>query len=172
MARKTKEFTATTDRDKGRRYLITEMSAAQGEKWAYRFLLAMGRSGITVPEGYERLGMEGFGVMIGSIGLRALFGMQFTDAEPLLDEMMACVQFIPEGGTAANAVPLLLEGHIEETQTIWQLRDEVVALHVGFSVADRLRKWGESVRQTAEPTPSTSTSPKPSGRSSPRGSRR
>lgn len=165
MARREQTYTAVTGRDAGRQYLITEMSASQGEKWAVRAVLALGRSGITVPEGFEALGMEGFATLIASLGMRALFSLQFADAEPLLDEMMACVRFIPEGGSAGQAIALH-ETHVEEVQTRLQLRNEVVALHVGFSLAERLRTLAESARTTRETTPRTGTSRKPKARSS------
>jgi hypothetical protein len=37
------------DRDKGKRFKITEMPAMKAEKWAARFFLALAKSGIDIP---------------------------------------------------------------------------------------------------------------------------
>ena len=50
MARKESTFIAESGRDKGKQYLITEMSATQAENWAIKALLAVGNAGIEIPE--------------------------------------------------------------------------------------------------------------------------
>lgn len=144
MARRTQFVTITAPgRDKGKQFLITEMSADQGERWAYRTLLALSRGGIDLPPGVFERGFAGLAEMLPYllvIGLRALHGAQWTEIEPLLDEMMSCVQFQPPG---TNGNPQLLQalfpGHncqIDEVATRMQLRKEVLQLHAGFSLAD------------------------------------
>ena len=50
MARKEASFTAESGRDKGKQFLITEMSASQAENWAIKVILAIGNAGIEIPE--------------------------------------------------------------------------------------------------------------------------
>lgn len=45
MALKTRQITIENGRDKGRVFLITEMSAAHADNWAMRALLALANSG-------------------------------------------------------------------------------------------------------------------------------
>jgi hypothetical protein len=126
MARNFKEITVEGDnRDKDKRYLITELPASQGEKWAMRALALLAKSGISLPEGgVEQLGMAG----IARLGFEALMGINFLDLEPLLDEMMTCVRALPASGQPRK----LQEEDIEEISTRLMLRKEVFELHTAF----------------------------------------
>lgn len=115
-------------RDKGRTFFLTEMPAAQAEKWAMRAFLAMARNGVPIPDDLASRGLAG----IASVGIHALGSMSFADAEPLMDEMFACIQMIPDPGKP-NVKRALFEGDIEEVGTRLQLRKEVLDLHVSFS---------------------------------------
>ena len=49
--RKTKLITIESDnRDNGKSYLITEMSASQVEKWAAKAFFALAKSGFEIPD--------------------------------------------------------------------------------------------------------------------------
>lgn len=165
MARKEKLATVTAEgRDKGKNFLISEMSPRDGERWATRALLAFGRAGHgEMPEGYqedlERSGMAG----IAAIGIRALTSIRFEDAEPLLDEMMQCVAFVPDVTkidqmTRRPIVRGLIEGDIEEIATMLFLRSEVLELHTGFSVAAFLSRMGAAAKERLG-SKTTQTSP-------------
>jgi len=158
MGRRTTVVTITAEgRDKGREYLVTEMPASKAERWAARALTAVGKSGAQIPEDVANLGMAG----LSSIGVRAILGVQFSEAEPLMDEMMGCVQRKMDSGVVRD----LIEDDIEEVATRVQLRGEVLALHMGFSLADalsRLRSLGPSAEEPAEISSATPTSPQPS----------
>jgi hypothetical protein len=53
MARKERTVVIETEgRDLGRTYLLREMPASQAEAWATRLLLALGKGGVEVPEGF------------------------------------------------------------------------------------------------------------------------
>ena len=117
-------------RDFGKVFKLTEMSAVRAEKWAARAFLAMARSGIDIPDNIAEAGLAG----IAAIGFRALGGMRFDDAEPLLDEMFATVELIPDPSRPNVARPLI-ESDIEEVATRLRLRKEVFSLHVDFSRA-------------------------------------
>ena len=163
--RKTKVVIGKSERDKGRAYLITEMPATKAEKWAIRALLGMGKRPDALMKGVDMghlmsLGMEGFSMAFQVLGMRAIIGLDFEDAEPLLDEMMECVQFLPDAANTDNAVALH-ETHIEDVETRLLIRDEVVALHVGFSIAEKIWSWRTSLMTIASMR-TTQTSPDPS----------
>lgn len=157
MARKTKIVRISEEgRDKGKSFLITEMPAHQSEKWALRALNAIARSGQDIPPEVLRMGWGALAV----VGLRSLLTMSFHEAEPLLDEMLDCVEFLPDPKKPDLVRPLDDED-IEEMKTRLFLRDEVWEVHTGFSVAAFL----SSLRKAANPIPDSSlspTSPKPS----------
>jgi hypothetical protein len=146
MGRRTKTVTITTgtpdtNRDYNRRYLITEMSADKAERWAFRMLLALANASAKMPEDQLMSGLSGLNVTIPQLlvqGIRSLAGLRFEDAEPLLADMMACVQFVPPG--MEQGVPLAAgdASQIEEVSTRLALRYEVLQLHLGFSLADAL----------------------------------
>lgn len=165
MARKTNLVTITEEgRDKGRHYLVTEMPPRQSEKWASRVLFAIAKSGGDNREAEEvaKSGMAG----LAAVGLRSLTRMDFSDAEPLMDEMLSCVQFVGDPNRVDQATGKayarpLAEDDIEEVATLLALRSEVIQLHTGFSPADFLSKWGAAMKAKLSGA-NIETSPPPS----------
>lgn len=163
MARKTKTVIVPQstgereDRDAGKHFLITELDAVRTEKWATRALLAIAGSGTDIPPEVLQMGA---GAVVAA-GMRALVTMSFAEAEPLLDEMMDCIAFIPDPKRPDVTRPFDHDD-IEEVTTIWLLRSEVVEIHTGFSPAAFLSNLGKAA-STMAPTPDmsdTSTPPK------------
>ena len=115
------------NRDFGKLFLITEMSADHGESWAFRALLALMRNNVNLPAGFENTGMAG----LAEVGLKALTGLRWEDAKPLLEEMMQCVEIIPDP-SRPQVKRALIESDIEEITTRIRLRAEVWKLHTGF----------------------------------------
>ena len=154
--RRTAEITISSEdpdnRDRGKTFLITEMSAARAEKWAARALLALTSAGVEVPDELENAGIAA----IAAMGLQALSGLTFAQAEPLMDEMFECIQ-IKEPAITRR----LTEDDIEEISTRILLRGEVLSLHLGFSLAARLSALRLQATQRATDSLSTSTSPEP-----------
>lgn len=137
MSRKTK-FLLLNDlpegnRDKGKMFLITELPAYRAEKWAARAFLALSRSGEDVPTHLMEAGFAG----VVYLGLRSLAtgGIIFSEIEPLLDEMLECVQFVPEPSDPSVFRRLNLQTDIDEVSTIIRLRQEVFDIHGNFSKA-------------------------------------
>ena len=125
--RKTLDITIDAEgRDKGKTFHLTEMPAWQAEKWATKALFLLARSGVDVPPDILSGGMQTIAVM----GLQALLSVKFEDAEPLLDEMLACIQIQEQA-----IMRPLTKDDIEEIATYGTLRWEVLKLHVGFSSA-------------------------------------
>lgn len=121
---KTKEITIEKGRDAGRRFLITEMPVARADAWAMKALLALAGSGFNVPD--PQAGMLG---MIGTT-LDALGKVDADTAMPLLNELLDCVQIVPDGGQPR---PLNLDfNDVSDFTTLWLLRKEVFALHIDF----------------------------------------
>lgn len=134
MARKTKLVQITADgRDKGKVFLLTEMSASRAEKWAARALLAVGNAGTDLSPEIAFGGFAGMAVL----GIQALAKVSFAEAEPLMDELFDCVQIIPDP-KVPEVFRRLIEDDIEEVATRVHLRAEVWTLHTGFSFADAI----------------------------------
>lgn len=142
--RKEIDFEAKYGRDSGKRFKITEMPAMQAEKWAARFFLALAKSGIDIPSDIAQQGMAGVAI----VALRTLGGVDWSLAEPLLDEMFRCVQiYLPNGNMMTR--PPTGENDIEEVKTLWDLRQEVLELHLGFSIAEGLSKISPETKKTS-----------------------
>ena len=130
MARRVMTFTATTGRDAGKVFRITEMPAAQAEKWAVKAFLAAAKGGIQLPDNAADSGFAG----VAQAGFAMLSNMPSEMAFDLLDEMMACVQFQPNPAKP-EVVRGLVDDDIDEVMTRIQLRKAVFDLHVDFSQA-------------------------------------
>lgn len=134
MARKTTTVTIdSTDpgnRDVGKQFVITELPATVAEKWAARALNALLASGLEIPDDLARQGMRGLAAS-GLAGLQSFSGVPWNLAEPLLDEMMACVQIVPDP-TRPGVIRPLVETDIEEVTTRFTLRGEWLGLHFSF----------------------------------------
>jgi len=131
MARKTLTFTVQDEgRDKGKTFIITEMAASQAEKWAIRAFLAMAQAGIQIPDEIAEMGFAG----LAKIGLDSLAKLPYVQVEPLMDEMMRCVQIMPNP-SQPGVVRALVEDDIEEISTRIKLKPVILQLHAGFSGA-------------------------------------
>jgi hypothetical protein len=129
--RRTSTVTIDADgRDKGKTFVITEMYADQGEEWAIRALLALGHAGVEIPDEVASAGWQGMAAIGGQMLLKGFSGLEFPEAKPLLDEIMDCIQIKEPSVTRA-----LTRDDIEEIQTRFFLRGEVLKLHVDFSKA-------------------------------------
>lgn len=127
MARRTAEVVIDKDgRDKGKTFLLTEMDAYRAEDWALRAFGAMTRAGVEIPEGIFDLGMPGVAV----VGMGSFLKAPYAELKPLFEEMFACVQIVEPAITRATT-----PDDIEEVQTRVTLRDEVIRLHTGFTLA-------------------------------------
>ena len=142
-------------RDFSKTFLITEMPAMQAERWVYRLFFALSRAGIEIPDDIAQAGMAG----IARISFKMLGGMQWQDAEPLLEEMFSCIRIIPDITKSEFSRPLL-EDDIEEVQTRMKLRWEVVQLHAGFFIAVARSRFGGQ-NSTTDPAASKNTSTSP-----------
>jgi hypothetical protein len=161
--RRTKEVIINTgnptNRDEGKKFLITEMSSYTSEKWAARALNMLLASGLEVPEVAASAGMAGLASVAGASLLAGFKGLSWGLVEPLLDEMMTCVSVSvpirPEPGKPSAFRGLLEDAEdIEELSTRLRLRKEIMELHLGFTWADFLHHQGVG-RQAADESASS-----------------
>jgi flagellar motor component MotA len=103
------------------------MSAHQAESWAMRALCALMAGNVELPQGFERNGLAG----LAEIGLKLLSGLRWEVAEPLINEMMDCIRFMPDP-KSPHVVRDLFDEDIEEVTTRIRLRIEVWKLHTDF----------------------------------------
>lgn len=155
--RKTRDITLDDEymRDAGKTFRLTEMPASQAEEWAYRCFLGFMNSGIEVPDDIRAQGIAG----IASLGFRALMGIRWDTAKPLLDEMWQCVSVVPDPKGKPDFIRKPVEEDVEEVATRAFLRAEVYALHVGFSISDSLSKLAALIQEALASSLNTETSP-------------
>ncbi|MFJ3048514.1 hypothetical protein ACIPEN_21990 [Herbaspirillum chlorophenolicum] len=154
MARKTATITIEADgRDKGKTFHLTEMSAARSEEWAERALLALVRGGVDVPDDVMSLGLAGIAVL----GLKALQGLPWDLAKPLLEEMFTCVRRMPNP-SKPNVIRDLVEDDIEEVKTRLQLRWEILKLHIDFFTDEALLTQARKAVAASQGSSNTPTS--------------
>lgn len=133
--RKEKDFDATVGRDNGKKFKLTEMPAERAFDWGTKALLAMAKSGVSIPENIVEQGMAG----VAMVAFKTVGGLEFMSIHELRRDLMACVQ-IYTPGSPTHARPPTGQDDIEEPQTIFQLCQEVIELHLGFSVAEGLSR--------------------------------
>lgn len=125
MARKTITYRVSDEgRDKGKVFLITEMGARPAHRWASRALFAVMNAGVDIDDGVLDAGFAG----IAAVGLGALGKVPFEKAEPLMDELLLCVEFVDP--TKPDIRRPLFENDLEEVKTIFLLQKEVFSMHV------------------------------------------
>ena len=136
--RKTLTYTASAGRDAGKIFLITEMAARPAHKWATRALFAVMNAGLEVPDEYKDAGFAGLAAVVSSgdtqllaMFIRTLGKLDVAVAMPLLDELLDCVEIIPDPSNP-NVKRKMWDEDIEEVSTIFALQKEVLVLHMGF----------------------------------------
>lgn len=137
MARKTLTVTISKrNRDKGKVFVLTEMSAWSGYDWASRVFFALMNAGVDIPDDIMQAGIAGVAALTGTDLAKFIFSMlskvpHYT-AKPILDDLMACVQIQPDPHDSRVVRPPELQGDIEEISTILTLQKEVFNLHFSF----------------------------------------
>ncbi|KXJ63063.1 hypothetical protein AXY46_03330 [Achromobacter xylosoxidans] len=142
MARKTATVTISAEgRDKGKVFVLTELSAYEAEDWAGRALLALMNAGVEIPDNIAEAGLAG----VAAMGFKAIAKLPFDSAKPLLDKMMECIQIQPSPTVTRALIP----DDIEEVATLLQLRKQVLGLHMDFSMAAAPSTSGSKPGQAA-----------------------
>jgi len=146
MARKTAEIVIDSDnRDRGKRFALTEMGASKSEAWAARALCAL-VGGIDIPNAPDpATGMAGFAQVLGDVKFS---GLDWEKLLPLYDELLGCAEIVTDSGAKMRLRAETVDSYVEEPTTLMRLRMEVLALHVGFS-ADAARSSLSNLLQMA-----------------------
>lgn len=146
MARKTEKVVITAEnRDKGKTYFITEMSAFVAAKWARRALLSINTSMLEISWLRNLLTTDENGKLslsriadlemagVAAIGILNLFSSIPPDVmDALNDDMLSCCEFIPAPNLPGRPVIEQVEGDIEEPSTIITLQAAAIGLHLDF----------------------------------------
>lgn len=133
MARNTKEIFIESGRDAGKKFVITEKSALESEKFFVKLLLSVGKN-------------TNLGEVIANQGsltalankeaiLEILLSLDFDVAQELMDDMMTCIQFKYVTKGIPETRPLVKED-IQDISTLMKLREEVINLHINFTDAE------------------------------------
>ena len=158
------------NRDIGKVFLLTEMAASKAERWAMRALIALMKSGMKISDDEKKMGLS----TMAEKGFETLQGVMLDpkDVEPLMDELMSCVQFYDEHTKISRG---LFEEDIEEVMTRVELKKEVFYLHTGFLRAAGIQKSPARAAQSGSDSTQSSitrTSPGSSAAPYPPDSRR
>lgn len=125
MSRKEVEITIDKEnRDKGKKFRITEMSAFDAEAWAMRAISGMAASGVDLAgEVVRSPSVEA----LASIGITAFLKIERKEQEELSQQLLDCVRvvFDAKGNTRE-----LLPSDIEEPSTLFALRLKTLELHL------------------------------------------
>lgn len=145
------EFPRCDNRDKGKIFVITEWPAAVADRWAQRLAFAATGGGGSLPADIRGIGWEGIAI----VGINTLLrGSVDPDVMiPIADELLDCVKFVPDPKQPASARAINDKvDDVEEVQTRWWLRDQVVSVHTGFSFLEALSRIVSSILAWAPPT--------------------
>lgn len=149
------------NRDKGKTFVVTEVSAVQAEEWALRALMTLGTSGFIVPQEMADAGLIG----VALIGYQAFMGARQEEVLPLWREMLpACVKYKAPAEAASGADILMpwSASLVEEVSTLLTLRQQILEVHTGFTLAEfalRFQQAASASRNTISPDTSTSREP-------------
>lgn len=128
MARKTEiVIVSEGGRDKGKNFVLTEMPAVQGERWATQALSLISKAGQKLPAGAEGAGMAGLAV----VPMNALPVLQALQ-DPSLDAWWECVKYQHQPNHPLQTIFQGEACQIEEIGTVNLLRMKVLEMHIGF----------------------------------------
>jgi hypothetical protein len=125
-------------RDCGKVFVVTELSALEGEHWSSRLLKLVIEAGVDLPEGIDENS--------GSAGVAQLTAAQILGIAPLISllqdpELDAAtwksIKYIHAPGHPPQAIGVGDACQIEEISTITRLRVEMLKMHTGFFSAGK-----------------------------------
>ena len=120
-------------RDKGKTFVLTEMPASRLEKWAARVLVAA-FSGEAPAAVMEASRVSNAGALASALN-HVLAGLDWKTVEPLYDELLAGIVFVPnpsKPGATIQLRPDNVDNFVEEVSTLVHLRLSVLELNFAF----------------------------------------
>jgi hypothetical protein len=130
------------------------MDADRAEAWAMRAFFALTNSGAQIPQQLIDDGPSMAAIAV--VGLTGLQGLPYAMAAPLLDELMACAEFVPDA-SRPQVTLRDLDKHIEEVKTRLYLKARAFVLHTGFSWADALQRVEQQRAAASKKNPTDSS---------------
>lgn len=132
MPRKETDVIVDADnRDAGKVFHITEMSAGETEEWAERFIFALLKAS---PDAAANFDMAQGAASVAAAGLKMLPLINYDDVKPLLDQMFKSITVVPDA-EKPHIRRALIASDTEEISTRLQLRAAWFGLHFDFSQA-------------------------------------
>lgn len=123
MARIVSTYTESAQgRDHGKKFVVTEMDPRAGYRWASRLLFAILNSGGDVSPEILNAGLAG----VARMGIAAALKIPHDVAEPLMDDLLGCVEVLTDNGLQRQ----IMSGDIEEILTIFRLQVAAWNLHI------------------------------------------
>lgn len=165
MGRRTETITISGEpgnRDNGKVFVITEMDAMTGERWAGRITELVLASGVELPKDSgekptEKDGAAGLAQLV-SIGVPLLRALHDPDIDKAT---WACIKYQHAPNHPLQAIMPGEACQIEEISTVTELRMAVMRMHTGFFSP-------ESPSNTASPSRVIPTGSSPTRTSRPR----
>lgn len=150
MTRKTIQYVvdpASGNRDAGAVFVLTEMSADRGARWAYRLLLMLFNAQADdedsrMTEEMLHTGMAGVAALRNMVPevYRAMQRLDYDKVAPLLDELMTCAKYQPPDTRLQPQAILSGDNcQIQEISTFFKLHWALLDLHTGFSESGGLQ---------------------------------
>lgn len=129
MSRKQVTYTVEDEgRDKGKEFIITEMSAWDAEELSEEIYRAMGHGEFnSLPADVVAMGVAG----LATVGVSVLAAAPASVSRPISDRILSTVEIVitNEGKDIARAIKPI---DFEEISTIRTLKDKVFELNFGF----------------------------------------
>lgn len=117
-------------RDNGKTFILTEMDAYSGQKWAIKALQVLGSGGLHVDP--ERL--QGGMAALATYAFTALLRADSDRVQGILDELLVCAKYKHADGVPLQAIIPGPKCPVEEITTFWLLYRKLFELHTGFSM--------------------------------------
>lgn len=122
MGRDTRTVVITSGRDEGKTFVVTEMAARPAHAWATRAIFALLNAGADIPGDIASMGVAGLAM----VGLSGIQKVQYEIAHPLLEELLACAQCIPDANRPDTRVPV--DRVVEDFPTFFKLQQAAYEL--------------------------------------------
>lgn len=117
-------------RDNGKTFVLTEMDAYAGQRWATKALQAMGAGGLYVDP--ERL--NGGWAALATYAATALLRANTDQLQGLMDELLTCAKYQHDPAQKAQAIVPGIKCPVEEIKTFYLLYRALFELHTGFTL--------------------------------------
>jgi hypothetical protein len=118
------------ERDNGKTFVLTEMDAYSGQRWATKALQALGSGGIHI----DADSLKGGFAALAGIAFVGLLRANTDTIQGLLDEMLMCAKYEHQAGQPLQAIVPGIKCCVEEIKTFYTIQRALFTLHTGFSL--------------------------------------